>query len=252
MENKENHLENGLVDLGAATKLKLQKTNVKSEWRRKFQGECKQFVIDFLLKISERSLMQFSIVQNMQLLDPVLMARFPEVSSQRFTKLADRLFALNKISANTAEKKLLNMAHFELEGKFLNFKMKSGGVDVFLMYLLTEKSHADPSVVIKIVCIIYPGQSFKERGFSINNKVNDCNRLDESLICQRVVSDALQECDKEIYEIEIDLELWKSCLLITVIHSHEYRKLSLLLQEAVPDACSLGNLLQNKSQASMF
>lgn len=130
--------------------------------------------------------------------------------------------------------------------------MKSGGVDVFLMYLLTEKSHADPSVVIKIVCIIYPGQSFKERGFSINNKVNDCNRLDESLICQRVVSDALQECDKEIYEIEIDLELWKSCLLITVIHSHEYRKLSLLLQEAVPDACSLGNLLQNKSQASMF
>ena len=118
MENKENHLENGLVDLGAATKLKLQKTNVKSEWRRKFQGECKQFVIDFLLKISERSPMQFSIVQNMQLLDPVLMARFPEVSSQRFTKLADRLFALNKISANTAEKKLLNMARFELEGKF--------------------------------------------------------------------------------------------------------------------------------------
>ena len=45
-ENKENHLENGIFDIGAATKLKFQKTNVKSESKRKFQGECKQFVID--------------------------------------------------------------------------------------------------------------------------------------------------------------------------------------------------------------
>ena len=39
MENKENHLENDLVDIGAATKSNLQKTNVKSESKRKFQGE---------------------------------------------------------------------------------------------------------------------------------------------------------------------------------------------------------------------
>ena len=64
IKNKENHLENGLVNIGAAAKLKFQKTNVKSESKRKFQGECKQFVIDVLLKINERSPMQFSIVQN--------------------------------------------------------------------------------------------------------------------------------------------------------------------------------------------
>ena len=54
IENKENHIENGLVDIGAATKLKLQKANVRSESKRKFQGECKQFTIDVLLKINER------------------------------------------------------------------------------------------------------------------------------------------------------------------------------------------------------
>ena len=48
--------------------------------------------------------MQFSIVQSAQSLGSVLMARFPEVSSQRYTKLADRRFALNMISANTADK----------------------------------------------------------------------------------------------------------------------------------------------------
>ena len=40
IENKENHLENGLVDIGAATKMKLREANVKSESKRKFQGEC--------------------------------------------------------------------------------------------------------------------------------------------------------------------------------------------------------------------
>ena len=74
-----------------------------SESKRKFQCECKQFVINVSLKISERSPMQFSIVHNAQSLDSALMARFPEVSSQRFTKLADRVFALNKTSANTVD-----------------------------------------------------------------------------------------------------------------------------------------------------
>ena len=104
IENKENHLENGFVDIGVETKLKIQKTNFKEELKSTFQGKCKQFVIDGLLKISERSPMQFSIVQSAQSLGSVLMARFPEVSSQRYTKLADRRFALNMISANTADK----------------------------------------------------------------------------------------------------------------------------------------------------
>ena len=69
--------------------------------------------------------------------------------------------------------------------------MKSDCVDVFLMDLLPENSHVDPLKVIKIICIISHEQSFTERGFSINKKVNDCNMLEESLICQRVVYDAL-------------------------------------------------------------
>ena len=62
---------------------------------------------------------------------------------------------------------------------------------MFLMDLLSEKSHAELSVVIKIICIISHGQSFTERGFSINKEINNCNMLEESLICQRIVYDAL-------------------------------------------------------------
>ena len=96
------------------------------------------------------------------------------------------------------------MARFEHKEKFLDFRMKSDHVDVCLMDLLSEESHADLLVVITIICIISHGQSFTERRFSINKEVNDSSMLEKSLICQRVVYDALQAYGKEIYEIEID------------------------------------------------
>ena len=73
------------------------------------------------------------------------------------------------------------MACFEHKENFLYFKMKSD--------LLSEKSHADLLVVIKIISII---SQFTEICFSINKEVNDCNMLHEFLICQRVVYDVLE------------------------------------------------------------
>ena len=102
--------------------------------------------------------------------------------------------------------------------------MKSDRVDAFLMDLLSEKSHADLPVVIKIICIIPHGQSFTERGFLINREINDCNMLEESLICQKVVYDALQACSKEIYETKMDQELRKSYLLSYQKYKEEMKR----------------------------
>ena len=81
------------------------------------------------------------------------------------------------------------MACFEHKENFLYFKMKSDFANVFLKDLLSEKSHADHLVVIKIISII---SQFTEICFSINKEVNDCNMLHEFLICQRVVYDVLE------------------------------------------------------------
>ena len=89
--------------------------------------------------------MQFSIVRNSISLDPISIVRHPEESSQRFIKLADRLFASKKITANIADKAknqyddLLKMTCFDQKDKFLDFKMKSDHLDVFLVGLLPEK-----------------------------------------------------------------------------------------------------------------
>ena len=114
------------------------------------------------------------------------MVRHSEESSQRFTKLTYRLFALKKITANIADKAknqyddLLKVAYFHQKDTFLDFKMKSDGIDVFLVGLLPEKSYSELLKVSKIIFIISHGQRFTERGFSINKEVNDCNMQKES------------------------------------------------------------------------
>ena len=50
------------------------------------------------------------------------------------------------------------MARFEHKEKFLDFKMKSDRIDVFLMDLLSEKSHADLLVVIKLSVLYLMGR----------------------------------------------------------------------------------------------
>ena len=181
LENKANDLENGLVDIGAATKLKLHDTKVRAETKRNFMGECKKLIISMLVKI-----MQFSIVFNALFLNPINMVRHPEESSQMFTKLADRLFALQKIATSVADKSknqyddLLKTAHFEQKDKFLNFKMKSDRLDGFFGNLLLGKSHAELLSVCQIVFVLSHGQSFTERGFSINREVLDVNMQEKS------------------------------------------------------------------------
>ena len=157
------------------------------------------------------------------------MVEHPEEPSQRFIKLADRLFALKKITANIADKAknqyddLLKVACFDQKNKFLDFKMQSDRLDVFLG-LLPEKSYSELLKLSKIIFIISHGRSFTERGFSINKEMNDCNMQEESLTCQRVVYDAMQ--DKKIYEIEIDQQFRKSCQLSYQKYKAEFERLA--------------------------
>ena len=55
LNNTEYHSENSLVDLGTATKALLSYVMVSAENKIKFRGQCKQMVLDILLKLSERS-----------------------------------------------------------------------------------------------------------------------------------------------------------------------------------------------------
>ena len=102
--------------------------------------------------------------------------------------------------------------------------MKLDRLDVFLVHFLPEKSYSELLKVSNIIFIISHGQSFTERGFSLSKELNDCNMQEESLTCQRVVYNALQ--DKKMYEIEIDQQLRKSCQLSCQKYKAELERLA--------------------------
>ena len=63
LNNTECRLESGLVDFGAATKALLNDVMALAEKKRKFRGQCKQKVLEILLKLSERSPLRYTIVR---------------------------------------------------------------------------------------------------------------------------------------------------------------------------------------------
>ena len=127
------------------------------------------------------------------------MVNSPKECSQRFTVLADRLFALKKIFTSVADNskyqfhQFLKVPQYELKEKFLKFSFKKDRLDVFFASFLTENdSYNSVWAICKMVFILSHGQSFTERGFSINHRgVIDRNMQEKSLTLQRLVYDAV-------------------------------------------------------------
>ena len=231
LSNTEHHLENGLVDLGAATKKLLNDVMVSAEKKRKFQGQCKQMVLDILLKLSERSPLRYTIVRSASCLSPANMINSPKECSQRFTILANRLFDLKKISASVADNskyqfdQFLKVAQYDQKEQFQKFSFKKDRLDIFFAQFLAENdSYNNLWTICKIIFILSHGQSFTERGFSINREVIDHNMQGESLTSQRLVYDSIHSGGSQLSDFQITPALRKSCLLSYQKYKLEQKK----------------------------
>ena len=64
LTNKQNCLEDGLVDVGSATRYLLQQAKISAEKRRSFKGDYKKMIIDILFKVQENTPLQHNSFQN--------------------------------------------------------------------------------------------------------------------------------------------------------------------------------------------
>ena len=127
------YLEDGLVDVGSATKYLLEQAKVSAEKKRAFEGECKKMIIDILVKLQENTSLRHTIIQNSSALVPSNMVHKSDNCSIRFRELANKLCALNKITAETSDNfkiqfdNLLKIAEYEHREAFLKFDYKKNG-----------------------------------------------------------------------------------------------------------------------------
>ena len=92
LSDSKNHLEDGLVDVGAATKDILDRTQVSNEKKQLFKRDCKCLVLNVLLKLQERSPLKYWVLRNSSTLCPRNMVCLSEESSFRFRTLVDKLY----------------------------------------------------------------------------------------------------------------------------------------------------------------
>ena len=96
--------------------------------------------------------------------------------------------------------------------KFLSFDFKSERLDSFFHPLVgVNPEYSDLWRVMIIIFVLNHGQSFTERGFSINKLTSDVNMEEESLIAQRVIYDALSSANADAATFPISKQMRESC-----------------------------------------
>ena len=98
--------------------------------------------------------------------------------------------------------------------EFLLFDMRKQRVYVFLRdYPSINPQYKELWRICKLIFILQHGQSFTEKGFSVNKEISDVNMQEGSHISQRLVYDHSLQSEKEVREFLITPELRKSCTL---------------------------------------
>ena len=188
--------------------------------KKKSCGEFKLFVVNLLLKLQERVPIQYALVRNSSSINPNNMAIQAAPMSKKSVRLADLLYSLIFISSFVAENAkfqndpFTNKEVVNEKDQFLSFDMRKQRVDVFLPdYLSINPQYKELWGICKLIFILQHGQSFTERGFSVNKEILDVNIQEDDLIGQRLVYNHLLQSEKEVWEFLITSELRKTCQL---------------------------------------
>ena len=153
-----------------------------------------------------------------------------ENCSIRFRELADKLYSLNKITAETSDNSKnqfddpLKIVKHEHREAFLKFDYKKDRLDEFIWpFLMSLSDNKELCTVCKVIFVLSHSQSLTKRGFSVNKEVLDGNMQAKSLTSQRIAYDTIQSCyDGKVLDFQVTPELRKSCRL-----AHQKYKLKL-------------------------
>ena len=180
-------------NIGTAATDDLRDNYIKSDIKKSFMKECFNMVVDILIGLQERFPLKYSIVRNTSAISPINMVSKKEECVLQFQGFFDVLFRKKRFSAKSADNckqqydEFLEDVQFKHKENFLKFNYLTDRLDDFLCpYLADEKKYENLWYVCKIVMILSHGQSFIERGFSINKEILDNNLQEKSLISRLI------------------------------------------------------------------
>ena len=192
----------GKVDVGFAATLRIKELvstkKVSERDAMDFKMKSKQCLATAVAKIQEKCPLKYSMTRNLSCLDPVCLAKDRKDCATRFKRILNKLVDLNQIRENQCDRiqreyeTFLDDTVAKNASCFLDYDYSEERIDMFLgKYLNGDKKFSNLWIVARKCLIVSHGQAAVERGFSINNQVIVENLVEESLIAQRQVYDAI-------------------------------------------------------------
>ena len=210
------------LEIGMGAKLHIatykQSSNFKESYLTNFYKGVVLFLSNLTAHMVEKCPLKHLIIRCSSCLSPNTLAISDRNDSTKakFSKLLEKLTALNQISVKLADNAKEEFAKFidevvpENREKFSSFSKFDQRLDTFLSKYIPKKDYASLWEVCIIVFCLSHGQSPVERGFKTNKEFMVENQSENSLKSLRIINDHLESNDVNASTITITGNMMKS------------------------------------------
>ena len=177
----------------------IAKSTVSEKRVLQFQMECKEFLMKVVCKLIAKAPIQYSLVRNINCLDPRNMMSDHDVSITKFKRVLTTLENAKKVLEGECDSLLELFRQFIMEApssspsEFKDYDPNNDRLDSFLyLHMGQKRSYQSLWKVVSELLILSHGQASVERGFSVNKQLEVENLQERSFIAQRLVQDHVQ------------------------------------------------------------
>ena len=196
LSNKDHHRDYKSIDIGfvAGEQLKVVGRSVSERDVLEFRMQCKDFILALITKIKAKSPLNYSLVRNLQCLDPKVIATKPEDAVANFRRVLQSLVQSKKLNISKCDDILTQFNEFTTSDAVgFNFEKFSQGMDridtLYYDALGQEKKYLKLWEVVRKLLLLSHGQATVERSFSVNKDVSEQNISEHNLVARRIVKD---------------------------------------------------------------
>lgn len=184
------------IILGFDTRKELRKisSDIKTADILKFRQDCKKSLQTFVMKLNNRSPLNYPLTQAITCLDPGLVVSNISLTKSRLDKLLCILTESGHVSGSAADnamrdfKEVTSLPHVINSFKDYNRSVKR--IDHFWRDILGDK-YQNLMAIVKLVCCLSHGNANIERGFSVNGECLFENMAEKSVVARRQIYDAV-------------------------------------------------------------
>jgi hypothetical protein len=173
-----------------------------------FQKSCSSFAKNVMLKLREAAPMTKRFIRRSAFLDPDIWKE-PEFlpSATKILDIAlDEMMKHDWLTGREADmfKEVFLKKIREQAAKSLISSYQDERLDTFWCAIFDDKQSLERRLIDRILTLQH-GQASVERGFSVNKEAMEVNQLEDSLIAQRIIYDAIKDEDLREFKISKDL-----------------------------------------------